>query len=127
MYFDVDNLYGWAMTQYLPYGNFKWMTKKEINDFDLGLIKESSLNGYILEVDLKYPSELHDFHNDYPLAPEKFKINSNMLSKYCSSIANNYEIKVAEVNKLISNLGNKKDYVIHYRNLQLYISLGMKV
>ena len=61
MYFDVNNLYGWEMTQYLPYGNFKWMAKKEINDFDLGLIKESSLNGYILEVDLKYPSELHDF------------------------------------------------------------------
>ena len=50
-----------------------------------------------------------------------------MLSKYCSSIANNYGIKVGEVNKLIPNLGNKKIYVMHYRNLQLYISLGMKV
>ena len=108
MYFDANNLYGWAMTQYLPYGNFKWMTKKEIDDFDLGLIKENSLNGYILEVDLEYPIELHDFHNDYPLAPEKLKINSHMLSKYCSSIANNYEIKVGEVNKSIPNLGNKK-------------------
>ena len=101
MYFDANNLYGWAMTQYLPYGNFKWMTKKEINDFDLGLVKENSLIGYILEVDLEYPSELHDSHNDYPLAPEKFKINSDMLSKYSSSIANNYGIKVGEVNKLI--------------------------
>ena len=50
-----------------------------------------------------------------------------MLSKYCSSIAYNYGIKVGEVNKLIPNLGNKKNYVMHYRNLQLYISLGMKV
>ena len=50
-----------------------------------------------------------------------------MLSKYSSSIANNYGIKVREVNKLIPNLGNKKNYVIHYRNLQLYISLEMKV
>ena len=50
-----------------------------------------------------------------------------MLSKYCSSIANNYGIKVGEVNKLIPNLGNKKNYVIHYRNLQLYLSLGMEV
>ena len=50
-----------------------------------------------------------------------------MLSKYSSNIANNYGIKVGEVNKLIPNLGNKKNYVIHYRNLQLYISLGMKV
>ena len=127
MYFDANNLYGWAMTQYLPYGNFKWMTKKEINDFCLGLVKENSLIVYILEVDLEYPSELHDSHNDYPLAPEKLKINSDMLSKYSSSIANNYGIKVGEVNKLIPNLSNKQNYVMHYRNLQLYLSLGMKV
>ena len=132
MYFDANNLYGWAMTQYLPYGNFKWMTKKEIDKFSLGLIVENSLNGCILEVDLEYPNELHDSHNDYPLAPEKLKINSNRLSKYCSDIANNYGIKVGEVNKSIPNLGNKQNCqncqnVIHYRNLQLYISLGMKV
>ena len=102
MYFDANILYGWAMIQYLPYGDFKWITKKEINDFDLGLIKENSPNGYILEVDLEYPSELHDFHNDYPLSPERLKINNGILSKYSSSIANNYEIKVGEVNKLIS-------------------------
>ena len=64
MYFDANNLYGWVMTQCLPYGSFKWMTKKEINDFNLGLIGE---NGYILEVGLEYPSELHDLHNDYSL------------------------------------------------------------
>ena len=125
-YFDASNLYGWAMTQYLPYGNFKSMTKKEINDFDFGLIKENSTNGYILEVDLEYPSDLHDFHNDYPLAPEKRRVDSDMLSKYSSSIANNYGMKVGEV-KLIPNLSNKKNYVIHYRNLQLCLSLGMKV
>ena len=102
------------------------MTKKEIDKFDVDLIKENSLNGYFLEVDLEYPSELHNFHKDYPLAPEKLKINSDMLSKYSSSIASNYGIKVGEVNKLIPNLRNKK-YVIHYKNLQLYISLGMKV
>ena len=127
MYFDANNLYGWAMTQYLPYDNFKWMSKKEIDKFNLGLIGENSLYGYILEVDLEYPNRLHDSHNDYPLATEKLKINSNMLSKYSSSIANNYRIKVREVNKLIPNLGNKQNYVIHYRNLQLYASLGMKV
>ena len=73
MYFDANNLYGWAMTQYLPYGNFKWMTKKKIDKFSLGLIEENSLNGYILEVDLEYRSELHNFDNGYPLAPEKPK------------------------------------------------------
>ena len=50
-----------------------------------------------------------------------------MLSKYYSDIANKYGVKIGEVIKLIPNLGNKKNYVIHYRNLQLYISLGMKV
>ena len=47
MYFDANNLYGWAMTQYLPYGGFKWLTKKEINKLDLGLIRRDSLNGHI--------------------------------------------------------------------------------
>ena len=110
MYFDANNLYGWAMTQYLSYGSFKWMTKKKINDFDLGLVRENSSNGYILEVDLEYPSELHNFHNDYPLAPEKLKVNNDVLSKYSSSIPNNYRVKVREVNKLIPNLGNNKSY-----------------
>ena len=109
------------MTQYLPFGVFKWMSQKEINKFGLASIKEDSPNGYILEVDLEYPSELHNLHNDYPLAPEKLKINQNMLSKYYSDIANKYGVKIGEVIKLIPNLGNKKNYVIHYRNLQLYI------
>ena len=103
------------------------MTNKEINKFDLGLVKENSLNGYILEVDLEYPSELHDFHNDYLLAPEKLRVNNIMLSEHSSDIANNYGIKVGEVSKLIPNQVNKKNYVIHYRNLQLYLSLGTKV
>ena len=125
MYFDANNLYGWAMTQYLPCSDFKWMSKNNINKCNHDLVKENSQYGYILEVDLEYPNELHDYHNDYPLAPEKLKTNNNMLSKYCTDIANNYEIKVGEVNKLVPNLG--KNYVIHYRNLQLYISLGLKV
>ena len=65
--------------------------------------------------------------NDYPLAPEKLEISQNMLSKYCSDIADKYGIKIGGVNKLVPNLGNKKNYVVHYRNLQLYLSLGMKL
>ena len=68
---DANNLYGWAMSQYLPYSGFTWLNQKEISDFCLNSINENSSIGYILEVDLKYPSELHDLHNDYPLAPEK--------------------------------------------------------
>ena len=66
-------------------------------------------------------------HNDYPLAPEKLAVSSDMLSKYCKKIADKYEIKVGDVKKLISNLGNKTNYVVHYTNLQLYLSLGMKL
>ena len=78
---------------------------------------------------LEYPSELHNLNNDYPLAPEKLKISKDkdMLSGYCSDIADKYGIKIGEINKLVPNLGNKEKYVIHHRNLQLYLSLGMKV
>ena len=94
IYVGANNLYGWAMTQYLPYGEFKWLSKKEIDEFDLNLVKENSSVGYILEVGLEYPNELHDLHNDYPLAPEKLEISQKILSKYCSDIADKYGIIV---------------------------------
>ena len=50
-----------------------------------------------------------------------------MLSKYCKKIADKCEIKVGDVTKLIPNLGNKTKYVLHYRNLELYLSLEMKL
>ena len=65
-------------------------------------------------------------HNDYPLAKEKLAIPYDM-SDYCKKIADEYGIKVGDVKKLIPNLGNKTNYVVHYRNLQLYLSLGMKL
>ena len=90
-------------------------------------VSEKSPIEYFLEVDLQYPDELHELHNDYPLAPEKLAVSSDMLSKYCKKIADKYEIKVGDVKKLIPNLGNKTNYVAHYRNLQLYLTLGMKL
>ena len=66
-------------------------------------------------------------HNDYPLAPEKLAISYDMLSDYRKKIADKYEIKVGDVKKLIPNLGNKTNYVLHYRNLQLHLSLGVKL
>ena len=74
-YLDVNNLYGWAMSQYLPYSGFKWLNQKEISDFCLNSISENSSISYILEVDLEYPSELHDLHSEYHLASEKLKIS----------------------------------------------------
>ena len=127
MYLDANNLYGWAMSQYLLTGNFKWMTDKEISKIDLGKYKKDGKKGLILEVDLEYPRELHDMHNDYPVCPEKVKVSSNMLSAYCKKIAEKYKISIGLVSKLIPTLRDKKEYVLHYRNLQLYLDLGLKI
>ena len=127
MYLDANNLYGWAMSQYLPTGGFKWLTEKQINNLNLAKYQEDSNKGLILEVDLEYPGELHDLHNDYPLAAEKVKVSTNMLSNYCKNIAEKYKISTGLVQKLIPTLGNKEKYVLHYRNLQLYRDLGLNL
>ena len=127
MYLDANNLYGWAMSQYLPTGGFKWMTEKQINNLDLAKYKENSKKGLILEVDLEYPKELHNLHNDYPLAAERVCVTKDMLSGYCKKIASKYNISTGLVSKLVPTLKNKEKYVLHYRNLQLYINLGLKV
>ena len=111
-YLDKNNLYGWAMSEYLPYGEFKWL--KNVDGFDVNSVNEKSDTGYFLEVD---PDELHELHNDYPLPPEKLAISSDVLSKYCKRIADKFKIKVGDVTKLIPNLGNKTKYLLHYRNL----------
>ena len=94
-YLDANNLYGWAMSKPLPTHGFKWMKTSELETWEL--------HSCILEVDLEYPKKLHDLHNDYPLAPEQIVVN--------------------EVEKLIPNLWNKKNYVIHYENLKQYLNL----
>ena len=123
-YLDSNNLYGWAMSEYLPYGGYKWL--KNVNEFDVMSVSEKSPIEYIIEVDLKYTEELHALDNDYPLAPEKIAFSYDRLSNCCKKIADKYKIKVGDVKKLIPNLGNKTKYVLHYRNLQFYLSLGMK-
>ena len=99
------------MSEYLPYEGFKWLNN--VDEFDVMSISEKNPIGYFLDVDLKYPDELHELHNDYPIAPEKIAVSSDMLSNYCKKIADKYEIKVGDVKKLISNLGNKTNYVVH--------------
>ena len=66
MYLDANNLYGWAMSQYLPYSEFEWLNKTEISRFCFSSISENSFVGYILEYDLEYPDELHNLNTDYP-------------------------------------------------------------
>ena len=98
-YLDANNLYGWAMCKPLPSKGFRWMKKEELKNW--------KSMPCILEVDLTYPEKLHDLHNDYPLAPERLTVN--------------------KVEKLIPNLNDKKNYVIHHETLKLYLSLGLKL
>ena len=127
MYLHANNLYGYAMSQYLPYRGFKWLNQKEIDRFDVYSIGENSSISYVLEVDLNYSDDLHELHNDYPLVPEEPKISQNIFSKYCCNIADEYGINIGGVDKLVPNLGNRSKCVLHYRNLQLHSSLGMKL
>ena len=113
-YLDANNLYGWAMSQSLPTHGFKWMqnlTKDKVisilekaNSSMTNLIKKT---GYIFEIDLEYPHDLWESHNDYPLAPEKLKVNG--------------------VEKLISHFKPHKNYVIHYRNLRQCLEMGLTI
>ena len=121
----MNNSYGWAMSEYLPYGEFEWL--RNVDRFDINWISEKREIVYFLEVDLEYPNELHELHNYYALASEKPAVSSDMLSKYCKEFADKYKIKVGYVKKLMPNLGNKTKYVLQYRNLRMYLSLGMKL
>ena len=98
-FLDANNLYGWVMSKLLPKSGFEWMTDDELDDW-----KHLSC---ILELDLDYPEDLHNLHNDYPLAPKR--------------------VKIGNIEKLISNLNNKTNCVVHYENLILYEILGLKI
>ena len=89
---DMNNLYGHAMSQYLPYANFKWVKNIDKIEQKLMQIKKDSSTEYILEVDSGYPQELHDIHNDYPLAPGKINIPKEWLSNYSLKTANAHKI-----------------------------------
>ena len=76
----MNNLYGKAMSEYLPYGGFKWV---EVNNETINKVNytsDKSLYGYFLEVDLGCPENLHDKQNDFPMAPEKIKVREEMLA-----------------------------------------------
>ena len=110
----MNNLHGWALSGYLPYGGFKWI--KNVDGFDVNSINEKSPIVYFLELDPEYPDEVHELHHEYPLAPEKCAVSSDMLSKYCKEIADKYKIKVGNAKKKKKknpNLGNTTKYVLH--------------
>ena len=101
-YLDANNLYGWAMSQPLPTGGFKWVS---IKPSKISQLAKRKSKGYLLEVDVRYPRELHDSHNDLPFMCERMKING--------------------VEKLIPNLYDKKRYVIHIRALDQALKHGL--
>ena len=103
-YLDANGLYAWAMTQKLPTHGFKWIDVDKTSVLKL-LEKKDTNQGYIFEVDLDYPKSLWKSHNDYPLAPERIKID--------------------KVDKLICSFLPKKYYVLHYKNLKQYLKEGM--
>ena len=105
-YWDVNNLYGWAMSQKFSLNNFEWI--KDTSQFNEDFIKnynEESDEGYFLEVDVQYLEKLHELHNDLPFLPERMKIE--------------------KVEKLVANLHDKTEYVIHIRNLKQALNHGL--
>ena len=105
IYLDANNLYGSALSEPLPVGNFCFLDNPE--NFDVDAVDCDGAKGYVLEVDLKYPNNLHDVHNDYPLAPEHLTVTSDMLSDY-----NKDSLFVGQP-CLIPNLYDKTKYVTH--------------
>ena len=128
-YLDANNLYGLAMSKKLPFDNFNWyfsrMDEKKVLSYS-----DDDDKGYILEVDLEYPKELHDLHRDYPLAPEIMSVRENMLSPVQKEIHKKYYGKDAsdeKTNKLILNVMDKKKYVLHISALKFYLEHGLKL
>ena len=109
---DVINLYGYCMLSKLPCGNFRFLDEPE--HFDFRSVRHDDDMGYILEVDLQYPMELHDSHSDLPLAPEHLKFTPDMLSAY-SYGDKNFRGQVV----LTPNLFDKTKYVLYLKNLSL--------
>ena len=75
LYLDANNLYGWAMSQLLPTGGFNWVVLSQFTPDNINFYVNCKNEGYLFEVDIKYPKELHDLHNDLPFMCEKMKIN----------------------------------------------------
>ena len=126
-YVDANNLYGKAMTGYLPSSNFHWVygTFKELSDKILNTPKNSDI-GYLCEVSLIYPKSLHDLTNDFPLACDKLSITTDMISPYSKNLRNKlYNEKKINSVKLAPNLYNKSHYVAHYENIKYYVQRGM--
>ncbi len=122
---DVTSIYAGTMTKPLPIGGFKWVTDSVPLDQILSTPADSAV-GYYVEVDLRYPQNLHDIHNDFPLAPEKRVVEAKWLSSYqlATTVAKPNQAKVP---KLLETLWDKLHYTCHYENLKFYHSQGLQI
>lgn len=127
MYYDANNLYGWAMIKPLPIRDFKWKRVMPTEE-QIMQKKEDAKCGWILEVDLEYPAELHKGHSAYPMAPEKIAVEKEWLSEYQKNLMRRLDLTHSKEKKLLLTLRDKENYVlVHYRNLQFYLKHGMKL
>jgi len=127
LYLDANNLYGGSMSEPLAIGNYRWDDATNWNTERILNINDNDTISYIFIVDLEYPEEIHDYHNSYPLAPEKKLVKSEWLSDYQNELKTKLKIHNNTVEKLVTDLNDKYNYTIYYKNLQLYLQLGMKL
>ena len=132
LYIDANNLYGHALSAKLPYKDFAWLTDSELDALSQpGVLRNMDVEGdigYLLEVDLTYPPEIHDMSRDFPFCPEKLKVNSNHLSDFMigqlSDLGHN---KVNTYEKLLLTQWDKPGYVVHFKMLKFYLRQGMQL
>ena len=123
---DANNLYGWAMSQSLPWGKFEWVPAEVFDTINWQALTADDAVGYVVECDLEYPPELHELHNEYPMAPERIDISVEMLSDTQVQISRHYARSRAHTNvKLVPNLMNKVKYTTHYLNLKFFLDHGL--
>ena len=116
-YMEANNLYGWAMSQPLPKKGFHWKRVMPTEEQKMKM-KWNSKKGWIKEVNLEYPEELHEAHNYYPLAPEKKTIKLHqMSSEYQRRLMADLDLTMPNAEKLALTLEDKEKYVVHYKNL----------
>ena len=106
-YLDASNLYGWAMVQNLPTHGFLWKDAEDFTPEKIDELVKKGKRGYLLEVDVKYPKELHENHNELPFLVKKMKIGREK--------------------KLVPNLKDKKEYVVHIKALDQALKHGLKL
>ena len=129
-YIFFQNLYGHCQTMKLPVGDFKWIDPKSIknpNEF-IDNIPFDGSKGYLFECDLTYPPSIHKKHRNFPLAPHNVQVQYKDLSPYAKEALHiNGGGKTYKCDKLIASFLPKKKYVLHYKNLKLYLKLGLKL